>query len=55
MVWSAILPVTAGTLPAIWIGTALHRLVPQHQLRRGFAALLVVVSVLIFYQNMANR
>ncbi len=54
LAWGSILPVTAGTLPGIWIGSVLHRAVPQHLLRRGFAALLVVVSVTIFYQNVAR-
>jgi hypothetical protein len=50
--WSSILPVIAGTLPAIWVGSALHRLVPQQLLRRSFAALLVIVSAVIFYENL---
>lgn len=52
LTWSSILPVIAGTLPAIWIGSSLHRLVPQQLLRRSFAALLVVVSAVIFYENL---
>jgi uncharacterized membrane protein YfcA len=54
MAWRPILVVTAGTLPAIWIGSYLHRLVPQSALRRGFAAFLVFIAGFILYQNIAT-
>ncbi len=52
--WPAVALVTAGTVPGISFGTYLHRLVPQHALRRGFAAFLLLVAAFILYQNVGT-
>ncbi|MEO8071049.1 MAG: sulfite exporter TauE/SafE family protein, partial [Acidobacteriota bacterium] len=50
--WPAVATVTAGTLPGIAAGTLAMRFVSQPSLRRGFAALLVVLAVYMLYQNL---
>jgi uncharacterized protein len=52
--WRAVALVTAGTVPGIAFGVYLHRIVPQHALRRVFSVLLVVVAALILYQNLGT-
>lgn len=52
--WRAMALVTAGTVPGISLGVYLHRLVPQHVLRRGFSAFLLLVAAFILYQNMGT-
>jgi uncharacterized membrane protein YfcA len=52
--WSAVAVVAAGTLPGIALGSHLHRFVPQSMLRRGFAALLVVMGTFIFFENLGS-
>ena len=50
--WTAVMLVAAGTLPGIALGSYLHRFVPQSALRRGFAALLVVIAAFILIENL---
>jgi uncharacterized protein len=50
--WTAVTLVAAGTLPGIALGSYLHRFVPQSALRRGFAALLVVIAAFILIENL---
>jgi len=50
--WTAVLLVAAGTLPGIALGSYLHRFVSQSALRRGFAALLVVIAAFILLENL---
>ena len=49
--WTAVVFVATGTLPGIMLGAYLHQFVPPATLRRGFAALLVVVGSFIFIEN----
>lgn len=53
MDWTAVIFVSAGTVPGIVLGSYLHHLVPQSMLRRGFAAVLVVIAIFILYENLA--
>ena len=50
--WTAVTLVAAGTLPGIALGSYLHRFVPQSAIRRGFAALLVVIAAFILIENL---
>lgn len=50
--WTAMAFVAAGTLPGIALGGYLHQFVPQSILRRGFAALLVIIAAFIFIENL---
>ena len=50
--WSSVALVAAGTLPGIAAGGALNRRASQAVLRRGFAALLVVLATYILYRNL---
>jgi hypothetical protein len=50
--WTAVTLVAAGTLPGIALGSYLHRFVPQSALRRGFAALLVIIAAFILVENL---
>jgi uncharacterized membrane protein YfcA len=52
IVWPSVVLVTAGTLPGIAVGAALHRHVSQAALRRSFALFLVVIAAFILYQNL---
>jgi len=52
IVWSSVALVAAGTLPGIAAGGALNRRASQAVLRRGFAALLVVLATYILYRNL---
>jgi uncharacterized membrane protein YfcA len=50
--WTAVTLVAAGTVPGIALGSYLNRFVPQSALRRGFAALLVVIAAFILIENL---
>lgn len=52
--WSAVALVTTATVPAIALGTYLHRFVPQEVLRRGFAAFLILIAAFMLYQNLGS-
>jgi uncharacterized membrane protein YfcA len=52
--WTAMTFVAAGTMPGIAAGSYLHRFVPPSALRRGFAALLVVVATFILVENLGR-
>jgi uncharacterized membrane protein YfcA len=50
--WAAVALIASCTVPGIALGTYLHRFVPPSMVRRGFAALLVAVAVVIIYENL---
>ena len=50
--WTAVGLVATGTLPGILLGSYLHQFVPQSMLRRGFAALLMVMAAFILIENL---
>jgi uncharacterized protein len=49
--WGFLAVFTAVAIGGTLVGTRLSRRVPQRSLRRGFAAMLVVVAAFILYQN----
>jgi uncharacterized protein len=53
MDWTAVIFVSAGTVPGIVLGSYLHHFIPQSMLRRAFAAVLVVLAIFILYENLA--
>jgi uncharacterized membrane protein YfcA len=52
--WLLVITFTAFAIAGILVGTALARFVPQRALKRGFAALLLVIALLVLWQNYAR-
>ena len=49
--WALVLMVTAGFLPAVWMGAGVANLVPETPLRMGFACVLALLAASIFLQK----
>jgi len=49
--WSLVAMLTAGFLPAVWLGARIANLIPESPLRLGFAAVLAVLSVRTLVQR----
>lgn len=52
--WLFVCTFSAVAIVGILAGARLGRFVPQHTLKRGFAALLLVIGVLVLWQNHAK-
>lgn len=49
--WSLVVMVTAGFLPAVWLGAGVANLIPESPLRLGFACVLVLLAARTFLQK----
>jgi len=49
--WTFVITFSAAAIAGIIAGTRFARFVPQRTLKRGFAALLLVIAVLVLWQN----
>jgi len=49
--WALVLMVTAGFLPAVWLGAGVANLIPETPLRLGFACLLALLAARTFLQQ----
>jgi uncharacterized membrane protein YfcA len=52
--WFFVITFTAVAIAGILAGTRFARFVPQRTLKRGFAALLLVIAILVLWQNRAK-
>jgi uncharacterized membrane protein YfcA len=49
--WALVLTITAGFLPAVWLGAGVASRIPETPLRIGFACVLTVLAVRTFLQR----
>ena len=52
--WFVVITFTAFAIVGIVVGTRLARFVPQRALKQGFAGLLLVIALLVLWQNYAR-